>query len=235
MAQTLNFNGVEMERVFANGVEMDRVFFNGVQVYEKSVASFNPEANLGTPIRSNGPGQFDWVSPATGAELAVFALDVTLPATPPTSGLIFEQGGGGRGIILIYRQGHLRFRFGDGGTPMTTVPTQGFVGTSLGSDGKYIWDVPVAELPFDGQQHTIVWEVEPRNGQQPNIGHRAWIDGELIFDDRSSNRVEGDDWSGGAGGGFLTHSTNMADETNYDQDWPVQSGQARMYLNVSVT
>ena len=202
--------------------------------WTKPSSVFDPEANLGTPDDLNGPGGFDWTGPATGSELVVFAFDVTLPATPPTSGLIFEQGGSGRGIILIYRQGHLRFRFGDGGTAMTTVPTQGFIGTSATGNAKYIWDVPAAELPFDGQQHTIVWEVEPRNGQQPNIGHRAWIDGQLLFDDRGSNRVESDDWSGSANGGFLIHNTNMPDETNYDQNWPVQSGEARMYLNVSV-
>jgi hypothetical protein len=199
----------------------------------KPLAVFDPEANLGAAAASNGPGQFDWTPPATGSELAVFAFDLTLPATPPTSGIIFEQGGGGRGIILIVRNGHMRFRFGDGGTAMTTVPTQGFVGS--GGSAKHIYDVPVGDLPFDGNQHTIVWEVEPRNGQQPNIGHRAWIDGNLLFDVRGSDRVESDDWSGSASGGFLQHNTNMPDETNYDQNWPVQSGQARLYLNVAVS
>lgn len=216
-------------------VDVPSAYFGSVQVFGGVMPVFNPEANLGSQDATQGPGQFDWTGPATGDELVTFAFDLTLPETPPTSGIIFEQGGGGRGIILIFRNGHLRFRFGDGGSPMTTVPTQGFVGTSESGDAKYIWDVPEASLPFDGNQHTIVWEVEPRDGQQPNIGHRAWCDGILLFDSRSSNRVESDDWSGSASGGFLQHNTNMPDETDYDNDWPVQNGEARMYLNKSVT
>jgi hypothetical protein len=198
-----------------------------------STPPFDPEANLGTPDATEGPGQFDWTPPASGSELVTFAFDLTLPASPPTDGIVFEQGGSGRGIILIYRQGHLRFRFGDGGSAMTTVPTQGFVGS--GNSAKYIWDVPAAQLPFDGSQHTIVWEVQPEPSASPFIGHRAWCDGVLLFDSRGSDRVEGDDWSGSASGGFLQHNTNMPDETNYDTNWPVQSGQARMYLNKAVT
>jgi len=199
--------------------------------------AFDPEFGLGTPDATQNPGTFDWTPPASGSENAVFAFDVILPASPPTSGLIFEQGGSGRGIILIYRQGHLRFRFGDGGTAMTTVPTQGFVGTSASGDAKYIWDVPVANLPFDGSEHTIVWEVVCEPASSPNIGHRAWCDGELLFDSKSSNRVESDDWSGSASGGFLNGGTNMPDEVNYDGNWPDQtaSQEARLYLNTSVT
>jgi len=201
----------------------------------KPVATvFDPEATLGVPDRTETPRAFDWTPPATGSELVTFAFDLTLPSPPPTSGIIFEQGGAGRGMILVLRQGHLRFRFGDGGTAFNAVPTQGFVGTSGTGDAKYIWDVPLSELPFDGAEHTIVWEIEPRNGQQPNIGHRAWCDGVLLFDSRGSDRVESDDWSGSAGGGFLTHNTNMPDETTYDNNWSVQSGEARMYLNKSV-
>lgn len=228
----LGANTVNALRLGASTVSA--AYLGTVQVF--GGATFDPEANLGIPDATNAPGTFDWTPPATGSELVTFGFDLELPATPPTTGLIFEQGGSGRGIILQVRNGHLRFRFGDGGTAMTTVPTQGFVGSgSASGDAKYIWDVPVASLPFDGNTHTIVWEVQPEAAAAPNIGHRAWIDGTLLFDSRGSNRVESDDWSGSASGGFLTGGTNMPDEVNYDDPWPVQSGQARMYLNKSVS
>lgn len=216
---------------------VERAYLGATLVYEKlsEVPPFDPEANLGTPDAINGPGTFDWTGPATGSEAVVFALHFNFPTSIPTQGLIFEQGGAGRGIILLIRNGHLRFRFGDGGTSMATVPTRGFVGTSASGNAKYIWDIALGDLPFDGNDHTIVWEVEPRSGQAPNIGHRAWIDGVLLFDSRGSNRVESDDWSGSASGGFLNGSTNMPDESIYATNYAVQSGEARMYLNKAVT
>lgn len=194
-----------------------------------STLPFNPEVNLGTPTETQTPGTFDWTGPATGSEQVVFGFDFNFPTNIPSEGMIFEQGGAGRGILLIIRNGHLRFRFGDGGVAMETVPTQGFVGTSNATEAKYIWDVPVAQLPFDGNNHTIVWEVDPIGG------HRAWADGNLLFDDRGSNRVEGDDWTGGAGGGFLRGGTNINNDSNFASDYPVQSGEVRMYLDTLVT
>lgn len=216
--------------MYLGNIEISAAYLGSVQIYGGHTPVYNPESNLGTPAATAGPSQFDWTPPAITSQPAVFAFDLVLPSTPPTSGMIFEQGGAGSGALIIVRQGHMRFRFGDGGVN-AVVPTQGYIGASNAQ--KYVWDVPISSLPFDGNQHTIVWQVEPRNNGA--TGHRAWIDGVELFNSSGLGVVESNQWSGSAGGGFLTHNTNMGDETNYDTNWPVQAGQARMYLNISVT
>ena len=223
----LNVNGVEVSRVFANGVEMQNVFANNTQVFGGS-SPFDPEANLGTPTITNGPGQFDWTGPLSGNIQVVIAMDLTFPSTPPASGMIFEQGGGGRGALIIYREGYLRFRCGDGGGSVAV----GIQGYNSSGGGKYMWDIPEAEVPFDGNQHTIVWEIDPRSSSP---GMRIWIDGELIASPNNLGAFESNQWTGGASGGFLQHNTNVAGETNFDQNWPIQSGDCRAYHNTLVT
>jgi hypothetical protein len=193
--------------------------------------AFNPEAGLPTPDASVSVGsQFDWTPPAAGNEQCVIALDFTLPTPPPTTGMIFEQGGSGRGALIIVRDGYMRFRFGDGGTSVPS-GTQGFVGTG-GTDSSYVYDVPISSMPFDGNQHTIVWEIEPRDNG--STGQRAWVDGGPLFATNGLGAVESNQWSGSAGGGFLQHTTNMSGETNFDNNWPVQTGACRLYLNTLV-
>ncbi|MBV6633876.1 MAG: hypothetical protein KI792_12695 [Alphaproteobacteria bacterium] len=192
--------------------------------------SFNPEAGLGAIAVTRAPGQFDLTPPANGREQMVLAFDLTLPATPPTANLIFEQGGGGRGIMLGCRGAFMRFRFGTGGSN-GNITTGGAVGGFHTNNTVCMFEVPVTDLPFDGMPHTIVWQVDPRPGQIKSIG---WVDGVEIFNFQPSGAVQSNQWGGGASGGFLTHTTNIQGETAYDNPWPVQTGECRVYLNQEV-
>jgi hypothetical protein len=97
--------------------------------------------------------------------VAVFHATVRLP-DQPVDAILWEQGGAGVGSWIGVRDGGtvFRLRAGDGAS------------AKAGSDtDTAVLDVPVSALPFDGQMHQVMWELQP--GAPGRV--RLWVDGAL--------------------------------------------------------
>jgi hypothetical protein len=208
-----------------------RIYSGSTLVADFSAAPFDPEATLGTPDLTQAPANFDMTPPANSGLPMVLAMDVTFPSTTPNGSQIFEQGGGGRGIMINCRDGYLRFRFGDGGGAIAS----GFTTAGIDSTGGNTFCVDLdyqTNFIADDAQHTLVWEVDPRSGQ---LKSRIWLDGVNLLDWSSTSSVESNQWGGGASGTFLgAAGTNIAGETTFDSVWPDTKGELRVYLNTGV-
>jgi GTA TIM-barrel-like domain/Putative phage tail protein len=135
---------------------------------------------------------------------AAFSAMVPLPASP-TDGVLFERGGSGTGMLLALRDGGtvFRYRAGKGNVTVPGVETA-------------ILDIPVAAMPFDGQNHELVWDVTLATGTI-----RLWCDGVLLG---SASTTDGglNSWAGsgsGVYGASGTGATNITGEPNVG--WPM--------------
>jgi hypothetical protein len=142
---------------------------------------------------------------------AVFHGMVRLPATP-VDAVLWESGGAGTGAYLGVRDGGatLRLRAGDGSAAK---PAPDAVTAVL--------DLPVADLPFDGGLHELMWELRPAAPGRV----RLWIDGQLRGDAQTSagGALAGGAWSGGNAGGWLSavESVTVGEPT---APWPERDG-----------
>ncbi len=155
-------------------------------------------------------------------ETAFFHAQVRLPINP-VDAMLWEHGGRGRGVWLGVRDGGtvMRLRAGDSGQSLTASSTTAAV-----------LDIPVADLPFDGQIHELAWELKPIAPGRV----RLWIDGELVG---SAETIDGSDledglWSGPNSSSWLVHegSTIQVGETNVS--WPVSADASPIYRSVLV-
>ena len=135
---------------------------------------------------------------------AAFSAMVPLPASP-SEGVLFERGGSGTGMLLGLRDGGTIFRLRAGKGNVTTSGTE-----------AAILDIPVISMPFDGQDHELVWDVILATGTI-----RLWCDGVLLG---SASTTDGGlaSWAGsgsGCYGASGTGATNITGEP--DVGWPV--------------
>jgi hypothetical protein len=71
----------------------------------------------------------------------------------PSDGFLFERGGSGTGMLLCIRDGGTLFRYRAG---------KGSV-TAPGMEAAFL-NVPIANMPFDGAEHELVWDVTLATG-----------------------------------------------------------------------
>ena len=123
----------------------------------------------------------------------VMAGEAILPSSFSQDECLFEYGASGQGIWIGVREISSEYKFvyrtGDGGTSQTATDTHTIIG-----------ELPVDEIPeFDGQSHTIAWEIQPDNGKA-----YLWIDGRLVFELETTDgsNLDGGIWSGSNVGGW---------------------------------
>ena len=153
----------------------------------------------------------------------VFSGEVNLPSSFSADACLWEHGGTGVGSWLGVRQisGVYNFvlRSGEGAESVTATSADGILN-----------EKPISEIPeFDGQVHTVCWELHPTNGT-----HKLWIDGKEIFNDTTTGggAFDGNAWSGGNPGGWLKGQSTASG--NYVLTaWPVTTGSSglRHYFN----
>ena len=143
---------------------------------------------------------------------------------------LFEHGGSGQGtwIGITTDSGveNFHFRTGNGTTG---------VNQQVQSTTRIYKKIPISEIPeFDGQQHTVAWEIDP-----PNETAKFWIDNRLILSETISAL---DSWSGGDDGGWLKGYDSIAgfgtgeSATPYKTQWSGAAGSAlRVYTNQNRT
>lgn len=143
---------------------------------------------------------------------------------------LFEHGGSGQGtwIGITTDNGvkNFHFRTGNGSTGESS-QVQGTT--------RIYQKIPISEIPeFDGQQHTVAWELDP-------VGNTAkfWIDNRLVISESASGLAE---WSGGDDGGWLKGYDSIAgfgtgeSATPYKTQWSGAAGSAlRVYSNQART
>ena len=116
----------------------------------------------------------------------VFACEVVFPRVVDLACTLFELGGGGQGLSIGFHDTDtFRLAFGDGSTD------------AVGA-GRVIVDVPKANLPTDGQLHTLVWEVNTSA-----IRGRIYVD-DVLVGEATSSSLGGNNWSGTNFGGFIS-------------------------------
>jgi len=135
---------------------------------------------------------------------AAFSARVPLPANP-TDGVLFERGGSGTGMLLGLREGGTVFRYRAG---------RGSV-TAPDNEAAFL-DIPIADMPFDGEEHELVWDVTMATGTI-----RLWCDGVLLG---SAATTDGDllNWAGAGSGSYGASgpgATNITGEPT--TGWPV--------------
>lgn len=152
----------------------------------------------------------------------VFSGEVNLPSSFSADACLWEYGGTGIGSWLGVRQinGVYNFvlRSGAGAEAVTATSNNGIIN-----------EKPISEITqFDGQVHTVCWELHPTNGT-----HKLWIDGKEIFNDTTTGGgLQGNTWSGGNPGGWLVGQSSASG--NYVlTTWPVTTGSSglRHYFN----
>lgn len=166
------------------------------QLAPPAAAAFPPSAGITDDAFG---GQQTRVSDAS------FRAVAPLPATP-TDGVLFERGGDGQGLWIGLRGGGatLRYRVGDG----RAAAASGF--------DVIVIDVATADLPFDGQDHEIEWDVRIEAPARA----RLWLDGVLIASGETTDgsRIWG--WAGSGPGsyGHLAQAQLPGEPTT---GWPV--------------
>jgi hypothetical protein len=152
---------------------------------------------------------------------AVFACDVILPVTP-VDAMLFEIGGAGVGSWVGIRGGGITFRVraGDGSTAKTTSTTN-----------TVVLDIPVGNLPFDGNTHTIIWEFKISPGKI-----RLWVDGVSYG---TSSTTQGGNlalncWSGGDNGSYATPTSSGIVVGENNASWSGSVSSLRYYQNQTV-
>ena len=157
----------------------------------------------------------------------LFAGEVNLPSSFSQDACLWEHGGTGVGSWLGVRQisgvYNLTLRSGEGAAAVTTTSEDGI-----------ITNIPIADIPqFDGQVHTVVWELDCDSGT-----HRLWIDGKKYIDDTTigGGNYDAGAWSGGDAGGWLSASANRSGNLS-GNSWPVTTGSSglRHYYNQVAT
>ena len=133
---------------------------------------------------------------ATRTNNIVHAGELTLPSSFTQTVPFWEHGGSGIGawfgVAKISNVYYLRVRSGEGSTSVNLLSDDTDV---------VIANVPISQIPeFDGNTHTVVWDLRPKSGGRV----RLWIDGRLIIEQGTSGgaNLENDAWSGGNVGGW---------------------------------
>ncbi|MEC3860140.1 glycoside hydrolase TIM-barrel-like domain-containing protein [Mesobacterium sp. TK19101] len=146
----------------------------------------------------------DFGGEATRKSDAAFSARVPLPANP-TDGVLFERGGSGTGMLLCLRDGGTIFRYRVG---------QGSV-TGPNAEAAFL-DIPVSSMPFDGNEHELVWDVTLATGTI-----RLWCDG-IPMGAASTTDGQLAAWAGSGSGSYGASgsgATNITGEPT--TGWPV--------------
>ena len=201
--------------------------------YSGRVSNYNPEAGLtlddtkgsgGASVKIEGN---DSNYSTHRFNVTVFAGEVTLPKTFSQDACMWEHGGTGVGSWLGVRDisgvDNLTLRSGEGDASVTATSADGI-----------ITNIPIADIPeFDGQVHTVVWELDCDNGT-----HRLWIDGKKYMDDATTGggAYDGSQWSGGDAGGWLEANSGRSGNLS-GNSWPVATGSSglRHYYNEAIS
>lgn len=160
----------------------------------------------------------DFGGSATRKADAAFSARVPLPASPG-DGVLFERGGSGTGMLLCVRDGGTVFRYRTG---------KGSV-TAPGTEAAFL-DIPVANMPFDGAEHELVWDVALATGTI-----RLWCDG-LFLGTATTTDGQLGSWAGSGSGCFGASgsgATNITGEPN--TGWPVSCPNALLMFDQVVT
>lgn len=148
---------------------------------------------------------------------AVFIGSFVLPSSP-TDGYVFEHGGPGIGCFVGVRGSGTTFRLraGDGASSKSGSTTD-----------TVVLDIPVSELPFDGEIHEVAWEFRPTSGRI-----RLWVDrifrGEAFTS--GGGNMERNSWSGGGNGGYLSGSAGNIPVGEPTSPWPDTSGASNLLV-----
>ena len=215
--------------ILVQDADKDRASYSG------RVSNYNPEAGLTLDETKGSGGASVTIQGSTSDanynthrfDVTVFAGEVTLPKTFTQDACLWEHGGTGAGSWLGVRDisgvDNLTLRSGEGDPSVTATSVDGI-----------ITNIPIADIPeFDGQVHTVCWELDPDNGT-----HRLWIDGKKYIDDATTGggNLENGQWSGGDAGGWLSAASGRSG--NYSANsWPVTTGSSglRHYYNEAIS
>lgn len=144
---------------------------------------------------------------ATRTNNIVHAGELTLPSSFTETVPFWEHGGSGVGawfgVAKISNVFNLRVRSGEGDTSVNLLSDDTDV---------VIANVPISQIPeFDGNTHTVVWDLRPQSGGRV----RLWIDGRLIIEQETSGgaNLENNSWSGGNAGGWGIGKSSIAGGT----------------------
>jgi hypothetical protein len=149
--------------------------------------------DVATVIGSVPPGSLGDLAAAEADRqtTAVFKARVRLPLVP-SDAVLWECGGSGRGSWMGVRGGGTLFRLraGDGGVALD--------GSNVDTA---VLDIPVSDLPFDGQLHELIWELQPTAPGRV----RLIMDGALVGEATTTGgaALMSGEWSGGDAGGWL--------------------------------
>ncbi|MBA5776297.1 hypothetical protein H2509_04140 [Stappia sp. F7233] len=154
-----------------------------------------PAAVPGTvaPVSVITHGTFD-----KSADIA-FECSLRLPKQPSAWSVVWEDGGSGTGsAIYIDDNARLVARAGDGDTAVQST-----------TDDTVVLKVPIKLLPFDGEVHTLGWDIRVSPGRV-----RLWIDDVLVGEAGTTlgGSLEGGTWAGGDAGGYLRPSGAAPDQ-----------------------
>ena len=169
---------------------------DGVNAANSTSPEFGLTENFQYAPNDTITNQQDAFTSTTRNQNVVLAGELTLPSSfSGNAECIWELGGTGigawLGIAKISGVYHLRFRAGEGDTSVQD-NTAGDVALA---------NVAISNIPeFDGNTHTMVWEMQPRAPGRI----RLWIDGRNIIDQETSggDRLEGGSYAGSAAGGW---------------------------------
>ena len=168
---------------FSSGSRDDFIQRLGVEVtykYWRDNAPVHP--STAAPNETATTGNHDSAFGAYNNSDVTFSGSLVLPDSP-TDAVIFEHGGGGTGTWVGVRDGGtvFRVRAGEGGTAKTASDTH-----------TAVLDVPISDMPFDGEMHNICWDIRVNPGRV-----RLWVDGKYMGSASTSDNsdLEGAAWS----------------------------------------
>lgn len=198
------------------GVDVLRVMHGGAQVWPTPVTVFDPEAGLALDESLALGGSMNSNVSGRNAGSVTFACDIRWPSAVG-DGVVYERGGSGQGTFCGYRDGGQWFRIraynGGGSAPG---------GTLIATTTSQI-DIPRAQMPTDGQVHTLVVTYD-----DADHSIRMWIDGVLVGDSSAPATGQvgrtmgpsGGKWEGGASGCYLTNSAAVNVGNEPKANWP---------------
>lgn len=120
-----------------------------------------------------------------------FECQIVLPKEPTNYATIWNEGGSTTGAGLYILDGYLVLRVGTGSS-----------GVQETDDNTAVLKIAITSLPFDGELHTVAWDIEKATRTV-----RLWIDQAFIGEESANTSGHGN-WAGSSVGGYLIKGTN---------------------------